>query len=135
MPQVEIDEQELMRLRRTGEVVASMYKSPSAKRKLLEALKDLGKDYTGSPAGFKDVQGHGTHTAATMVAAKNGKGLVGACPAAKVIPIKVLNDQGSGASIWIAAGTSNGLAFKNITAVSPAAVIFDAEIVESPEGA
>jgi len=41
MAQVEIDEQELLRLRRTGEVVASMYKSPSAKRKLLEALKDV----------------------------------------------------------------------------------------------
>lgn len=41
MPQVEIDEAELLRLRRTGEVIASMYKSPSAKRKLLEALKDV----------------------------------------------------------------------------------------------
>lgn len=69
-----------------------------------QVLKDLGKDYTGSSAGFKDVQGHGTHTAATMVAAKNEKGLVGVCPAAKIIPVKVLNDQGSGASSWIAAG-------------------------------
>jgi hypothetical protein len=41
MPQVEIDEAELLRLRRTGETVASMFKSPSAKRKLLEALKDV----------------------------------------------------------------------------------------------
>jgi hypothetical protein len=41
MPQVEIDEAELLRLRRTGEVISSMYKSPSAKRKLLEALKDV----------------------------------------------------------------------------------------------
>lgn len=69
-----------------------------------QVLKDLGKDYTGSSAGFKDVQSHGTHTAATMVAAKNEKGLVGAAPAAKIIPVKVLNDQGSGASSWIAAG-------------------------------
>jgi len=44
MPQIEIDEAELLRLRRTGEVVASMYKSPSAKRKLLEALKDVRPD-------------------------------------------------------------------------------------------
>ena len=69
-----------------------------------QVLKDLGKDYTGSSAGFKDVQGHGTHTAACMVAAKNSKGLVGVCPAARIIPVKVLNDQGSGASSWIAAG-------------------------------
>jgi hypothetical protein len=44
MPQVEIDEAELLRLRRTGEVISSMYKSPSAKRKLLEALKDVRPD-------------------------------------------------------------------------------------------
>lgn len=41
MPQVEVDEQELLRLRRLGETVTSMTKSPSAKRKLLEALKDV----------------------------------------------------------------------------------------------
>jgi len=41
MPQVEIDETELLRLRRTGETVGAMLKSPSAKRKLLEALKDV----------------------------------------------------------------------------------------------
>lgn len=44
MPQVDIDEAELLRLRRTGEVVSAMYKSPSAKRKLLEALKDVRPD-------------------------------------------------------------------------------------------
>jgi len=41
MPLVEIDEHELLRLRRTGETVSAMIKSPSAKRKLLEALKDV----------------------------------------------------------------------------------------------
>jgi len=41
VPQVEIDETELLRLRRTGETVGAMLKSPSAKRKLLEALKDV----------------------------------------------------------------------------------------------
>jgi hypothetical protein len=41
MPQVEIDEQELLRLRRLGETVTAMTRSPGAKRKLLEALKDV----------------------------------------------------------------------------------------------
>jgi len=38
---VEIDEAELLRLRRTGKTIDDMLKSPSAKRKLLEALKDV----------------------------------------------------------------------------------------------
>ena len=41
---VEIDEAELLRLRRTGETVSAMIKSPTAKRKLLEALKDVRPD-------------------------------------------------------------------------------------------
>ncbi len=45
MPQfVEVDETELLRLRRLGETVGAMTKSPSAKRKLLEALKDVRPD-------------------------------------------------------------------------------------------
>ena len=38
-------------------------------------------------------------------------------------------------ALWIPAGTSNGLAFKNLTAVSPAAVYANVEFVESAEGA
>lgn len=41
---VEVDEAELLRLRRLGETVGAMTKSPSAKRKLLEALKDVRPD-------------------------------------------------------------------------------------------
>lgn len=45
MPQVvEVDETELLRLRRLGETVGQMTKSPTAKRKLLEALKDVRPD-------------------------------------------------------------------------------------------
>lgn len=41
---VEIDESELLRLRRLGDTVGAMTRSPSAKRKLLEALKDVRPD-------------------------------------------------------------------------------------------
>ncbi len=41
MPVVEIDENELLRLRRLGETVSAMYKTPSAKRQLLGALKEV----------------------------------------------------------------------------------------------
>lgn len=66
---------------------------------------DGNKDFTGSPFGFLDKQqGHGTHVSATAAAAKNDKGLVGIAPDAKLMAVKVLNDAGSGASRWIAAG-------------------------------
>lgn len=41
---LEIDEAELLRLRRTNETVNAMIKDPSAKRKLLAALKDVRPD-------------------------------------------------------------------------------------------
>ena len=44
MPSVEIDEAELLRLRRIGDTVGAMSRSPSAKRKLLEALKDVNPE-------------------------------------------------------------------------------------------
>lgn len=44
MALTEVDETELLRLRRLGETVGAMTKSPSAKRKLLEALKDIRPD-------------------------------------------------------------------------------------------
>ena len=44
MALTEVDEVELLRLRRLGETVGQMTKSPTAKRKLLEALKDVRPD-------------------------------------------------------------------------------------------
>ena len=44
MATVDIDETELLRLRRLNDTVNSMTRSPSAKRKLLEALKDVHPD-------------------------------------------------------------------------------------------
>lgn len=44
MPAVEIDEADLLRLRRNSDTVNSMLKSPSAKRKLLQALKEVKPD-------------------------------------------------------------------------------------------
>ena len=43
-----------------------------------------------------DKRGHGTHVTGIMVAENNSIGMVGVCPKAKVIPVKVLDDQGNG---------------------------------------
>ncbi len=62
------------------------------------------KDFTGSRSGDSDVQGHGTHCAGVVLAAENGVGMVGVAPEAELIVAKVLDDNGSGLSTWIAAG-------------------------------
>lgn len=62
------------------------------------------KNFTGSRNGASDVQGHGTHCAGIVLAAENSSGMIGVAPHAKLIVGKVLGDNGSGASTWIAAG-------------------------------
>ncbi|WP_067923660.1 S8 family peptidase [Alicyclobacillus shizuokensis] len=53
-------------------------------------------DFTGSPAGPRDVEGHGTHVAGIIAAESNNVGLVGVAPGAKLYCAKVLGDNGSG---------------------------------------
>ncbi|VTR93195.1 peptidase s8 : Subtilase family protein OS=Lyngbya aestuarii BL J GN=M595_2213 PE=3 SV=1: Peptidase_S8 [Gemmata massiliana] len=62
------------------------------------------KDFTGSRSGDSDVNGHGTHCAGIIAAEENGVGVIGVAPQAKVLAGKVLGDNGSGLSTWIAAG-------------------------------
>ena len=44
----------------------------------------------------QDGHGHGTHVAGIIAAADNGLGVIGVAPDARLVPFKVLNDQGSG---------------------------------------
>lgn len=57
-------------------------------------------DFTGSPSGPADRQGHGTHTSGT-IAAKNPA--IGVAPGAKLVHGKGLGDNGSGSGRGIAA--------------------------------
>lgn len=71
-----------------------------------------GKDFTGSRSGAADVNGHGTHCAGVIGAAENGEGVVGVAPECDLIAGKVLGDNGSGLSSWIAAGIDWAIAEK-----------------------
>lgn len=72
---------------------------PDLKNNLLE-----GKNFVKAGSSPEDRNGHGTHTIGTLVAENNEIGVVGVCPKAKVIPIKVLGDNGNGSMLNVAAG-------------------------------
>ncbi|KUG08947.1 peptidase S8 and S53 subtilisin kexin sedolisin [Solirubrum puertoriconensis] len=57
------------------------------------------------PAQFMGMAfSHGTHTAGTVAALDNNLGVVGVAPEAKLILVKVLNDNGSGSFSWMING-------------------------------
>ncbi|MBI4676985.1 MAG: S8 family peptidase [Elusimicrobia bacterium] len=85
------------------------------------AVIDTGIDYThpdlkanvygganvvnpDTPKNYKDDQGHGTHVSGTIAAVKDGQGVVGVAPKAKLYGVKVLDADGSGDYSTIIAG-------------------------------
>lgn len=63
-----------------------------------------GYDYVGNDAVPEDGNGHGTNVAGIAAAALNGIGVAGVAPTAKILPVRVLDNSGSGAVSDIAAG-------------------------------
>jgi subtilisin family serine protease len=65
-----------------------------------------GRDFVGDVAVHnpRDAHGHGTHVAGTIAAAMNGTGVVGVAPEAKIMPLRVLSDSGSGTTADVAEG-------------------------------
>lgn len=62
----------------------------------------VGWDFAYADNSPTDVKGHGTHVAGTVAARANKVGVIGSNPIAKIMNLKVLNDQGSGNSSNIA---------------------------------
>ena len=58
-----------------------------------------GYDWVEDDADPQDESGHGTHVAGTIAAVReNGKGVVGVAPDARVVPLRVLNGNGTGST-------------------------------------
>lgn len=61
--------------------------------------------YDGGVNDYDDFNGHGTHVAGTIVGTSQGQdGLFGVAPKAKVLALKVLDQEGSGFYSWIING-------------------------------
>lgn len=64
-----------------------------------------GWDFISSDNAASDMNGHGTHVAGTIAATKNNRrGIAGLAPSAKILPVRVLDGNGSGNTATVARG-------------------------------
>jgi subtilisin family serine protease len=71
----------------------------------LQGRLAAGRDLVGSDDNPADGEGHGTHVAGIVAAnADNGVGVIGVAPGARVLVVRVLDDEGSGSLDWVAEG-------------------------------
>ncbi|MEM8733197.1 MAG: S8 family serine peptidase [Planctomycetota bacterium] len=63
-----------------------------------------GYDFVDRDANPNDGNGHGTHVAGTVAASNNGVGATGVAPDAKILPVRVLGNNGSGSTRSVAEG-------------------------------
>ncbi|HEY4691572.1 MAG TPA: S8 family serine peptidase [Anaerolineae bacterium] len=63
-----------------------------------------GYDYIDNDAVPEDGNGHGTNVAGIVGAAINGQGVVGVAPRTRLLPVRVLNNSGSGTTSSVANG-------------------------------
>lgn len=63
-----------------------------------------GKNFVSSNSPPQDDNGHGSHVAGIICANNNEIGIVGVAPSTKIVPVKVLDKNGSGTLDNVAAG-------------------------------
>ncbi|UBF23735.1 S8 family serine peptidase [Kovacikia minuta CCNUW1] len=63
-----------------------------------------GWDFVDSDNTPLDADSHGTHVAGTIAAENNGTGITGVAYGARIMPVRVLDETGSGTNVDIAAG-------------------------------
>lgn len=108
----------------TGTVVAVLDTGVFGTHPELAGSVLAGTDLIGNDSDPEDVAGHGTLVAGVIAAhANNADGAAGAAYGAKILPVKVLDDTGSGTDSTVAAGitwaTSHGADVINLSLGGP----------------
>jgi len=97
-----------------------------------------GVDLTGEHS-LTDDQGHGTHVAGTIAAARNGKGVVGVAYRAKLMTVRILDARGSGGTQALADGiryaAANGARIINLSLGGPGPDAYMAAAVKAANAA
>ncbi|MCB0163934.1 MAG: peptidase S8 [Anaerolineae bacterium] len=70
----------------------------------LQANLISGRSFVSGTSSPDDDEGHGTHVAGIVAGVSNNGGIIGVAPNTSLMPVKVLDDQGSGWTYDIAAG-------------------------------
>lgn len=66
---------------------------------------DIDRDFANGDEDALDDNGHGTFVSAIIAAdANDGQGIAGICWNCQILPVKVLNGDGSGTAAWVAQG-------------------------------
>ena len=84
-----------------------------------------GVDYVSPGTSANDESGHGTHVAGIIAAVQNNsKGIAGMAPSSKILPVRVLDRNGSGTTADVAKGilyaTSHGAKVINLSLATTA---------------
>ena len=104
MPDADIDAPEAWSLGRgAGVTVGVVDTGIDASHPDLAARVVPGWDFVEGDATPQDLSGHGTHVAGTIAAGQNGTGVIGVAPAARIMPLRVLDAHGQGSSADVAA--------------------------------
>src|SRR3954453_21434888 len=95
----------------SGAVVAVVDTGVLASHEDLQGQLVAGHDFIQDDGTPQDGNGHGTHVSGIIAAAaNNGVGIEGVAPGAKVMPIRVLDNDGSGTSEGVAKGIDYAVA-------------------------
>lgn len=92
-----------------------------------------GYDFINNDSNADDDCGHGTHVAGIAAAAHDGKGTAGVAGGAKIMPVKVLDEYGSGSTVTVINGilyaVNNGADVINLSLGSYSGSIAEEEAI------